>query len=268
MIVRIQACIKLNQRRTIVGTRNAVTILLFIAGLLLTLGFACSDSGSSTSSNGTPAGNSTSATPAPSSSAKNIAGSYDAAGTNPNGTAYKAGLVVTPHDDVYQFTWTSGKNSYDGVGVMTDGEVAVSFTDGGSGKGCGVVLYKIGSDGSLDGKVGYWGNNSMETEKAVRTKGSGSDLDGFYDITGKNPEGKEYKGTLTVIQSGEGYTFDWVAGNSFSGFGIRGDNFVAVGFGGKQCSFVGYDVKSDGTLEGKWGSFGSTKLGSETAKKK
>ena len=97
---------------------------------------------------------------------------------------------------------------------------------------------------------------------------AGSDLDGVYDVSGKNPDGKDYKGTLTVIKSGEGYTFDWDAGTAVSGFGIRADQYVAVGFGGKQCSFVGYDVKSDGTLEGKWGSFGARTFGTEIAKKK
>lgn len=184
------------------------------------------------------------------------------------GGKYKAELTVTPHDDVYQFSWVSGKNSYDGVGVLTDNRVAVAYTDGDSGKGCGVVLYKINSDGSLDGKKGYWGVNTMETETAVRTKGSGDSLDGVYAINGKNPQGENYRGTLTVNESGEGYTFDWEAGNNFSGFGIRAGSFVAVGFGGKQCAFVGYDVQPDGTLDGKWGSQGSTKFGTETAKPK
>jgi hypothetical protein len=158
--------------------------------------------------------------------------------------------------------------SYDGVGVMTDDEVAVSYSNPGeSGKGCGVVLYKIASDGSLDGKVGYWGSNTMQTEHGTKKK-AGPDLDGVYDITGKNPEGKEYKGTLTVIQSGDGYTFDWDTGNTLSGFGIKADNYVAVGFGGQKCSFVGYDVTADGTLEGKWGSQFVRKLGTEVAKKK
>src|SRR5262249_44965193 len=149
-----------------------------------------------------------------------ISGDYDATGTNPDGHGnYKAQLKVTPHDDVYQFSWTSGGNSYDGVGVMTDNEIAVSYTDGGSGKGCGVVLYKIASDGSLDGKVGYWGVNSMESEHATRT--SGTDLDGEYDITGKNPEGKEYKGKLKVKHEGQGYGFSWDAGTPLEGFGMK-----------------------------------------------
>lgn len=248
---------------------NSLTILFFVAAMLFLMGFACNESSSSTTNGNVMTNNGGNNMPSANvakSAPKDIAGDYDATGTNPNGAAYKASLTVTPHDDVYQFSWTSGSNSYDGVGVMTDNEVAVSYTDGGSGKGCGVVLYKINGDGSLDGKVGYWGVNSMETEKAVRT--SGSDLDGEYDITGKNPEGKEYKGTLKVKRDGPGYSFAWNAGTSFEGFGVRAGELVAVGFGGKQCSFVGYDVKADGTLEGKWGGQGLKTFGTETAKKK
>lgn len=150
---------------------------------------------------------------------------------------------------------------------MTDKQVAVAFTDGADGKGCGVVLYKIADDGSMDGKVGYWGNNSMETERATRKAKASGEIDGEYLVTGKNTEGKDYKGTLDVKVSGDGYSFAWDTGSIFEGFGIRAEKYVAVGFGGKQCSFVGYDVESDGTLNGKWGSQGSTKYGTETARK-
>lgn len=243
---------------------NSVSILAIVGSVLFLVGFACNSGSDST----TTTDNSTTKNSTPEKTAsKSIAGNYDATGTNPNGAPYKASLLVTPHDDVYQFTWTSGKSSYDGVGVMSDDEVAVSFTNGESGKGCGVVLYTINKDGSLDGKAGYWGTNSMETEHGTKKKDE-SGLDGVYDITGKTPDGKTYKGTLTVIQSGEGYTFDWDTGTTLSGYGIKADNYVAVGFGGKQCSFVGYDVKPDGTLEGKWGSQFQRKLGTEVAKRK
>lgn len=200
-------------------------------------------------------------------SKKDIAGSYDASGTNfDGGGAYKASLVVTPRDDVYQFSWQSGSNTYDGVGVVTDNTVAVAYTDGDNGKGCGVVLYKIAADGSLDGKSGYWGVNTAETEKATRTSGSG--LDANYDVTGTNTDGKEYKGKLAVKKDGEGYAFDWNAGSAFSGFGIKQGDKAIVGFGGKQCSFVAYEIKPDGTLDGKWGGQGNKTFGTETAKKK
>ena len=248
---------------------NSILTLSLALGSLLIVGLACGGSSTTTTNNAAaPANNSTttSSTPAPS-APKSIAGNYTTTGSNPDGGGqYKADLVITPRDDVYQFSWKSGTSSYDGVGVMTDARVAVAYTDGANGKGCGVVLYKIGSDGALDGKIGYWGVNTMETEKATRT--SGTDLEGDYDITGKNPEGKEYKGKLKVKKDGDGFTFAWDAGNSFEGFGIRAGNYVAVGFGGAKCAFVGYDVQSDGTLDGRWGSQASKKFGTETAKPK
>ncbi len=245
-------------------------MLVFVVSALLAAGLGCSGSNSSAPLNTTVSTtneNSQTGTSQTKDIPANIAGSYDATGTNPDGGGqYSAKLVVTPRDDVYQFSWTSGKNTYDGVGVLTDDAVAVSFTEGKDGKGCGVVLYKINADGSLDGRSGYWGENKGETERAVRT--SGSDLEGTYDISGTNPEGDNYKGTLAVAKDGSGYSFNWNAGTPLRGFGIRAGNLVAVGFGGQKCAFVGYDVKPDGTLDGKWGSQATNKFGTEVAIKK
>lgn len=195
-----------------------------------------------------------------------LTGNYDATGTNPDGSAYEATLVVTRRGEVYQFSWESGGRSYDGVGVANDDTVAVGFTDGKDGKGCGVVLYDINPDGSLSGKSGYWGVDSQERELAERTSGTG--LEGKYKITGTNPGGQEYAGTLDVSRSGAGYSFKWTAGETFTGFGIRSGDDIAVGFGGNKCSFVSYDIRPDGTLDGKWGGPGSNSVGTEKAKKK
>ena len=42
---------------------------------------------------------------------------------------------------------------------------------------------------------------------------------------------------------------------------------IAVGIGGARCGFVSYEVKSDGTLDGVWGGYGSEKTGTEKATK-
>ena len=215
---------------------------------------------SSTANTATP--NTTNSTRSP----RDISGAYTIRGNNADGGgSYGGALQVTKRDDVYQFSWTSEDKKYDGVGVQTENAVAVSFTEGTNGKGCGVVLYKVGQNGSLDGKAGYWGVNSAESETATRKSGSG--LEGQYDVTGTNPDGKNYKGTLAVSKSGPGYTFTWNTGETLQGFGIQMGDKVAVGFGGSQCGFVGYDAKSDGTLDGKWGGQGTTTVGSEIATK-
>jgi len=201
--------------------------------------------------------NTTSAAPAP-----NIAGKYNITGSNPNGGNYKGTLEVIAHGDVYQFRWNAG-TQYDGVGIQNGNIVAVAYTTGSNGQGCGVVDYDIKEDGALDGKWGYWGTNEAGTESATRT--SGSSLEGEYDATGKNPNGKQYQAKLTVEPAGNLYRFVW--SNNTDGVGIkRGDN-VAVGIGGTRCGFVTYQVQSDGSLDGIWGGGGSDKTGTERATK-
>jgi hypothetical protein len=255
---------------------KSILTVLFVAAVLFVIGVACNQSGPSTtnsttnttssptttnSTNSTNSSNSSTSTSAP----KDISGSYDVTGTNEGGGGnYKGTLKVTDRDEVYQFSWNAGK-TYDGVGVMTDNAVAVAFTEGANGEGCGVVLYRIGADGSLDGKAGYWGVNEAESEKATRTSGTG--LDGEYDVSGTDPKGTDYKGKLSVKTAGSGYAFSW-NGGKLTGFGIKQGDKVAVGLGGKQCGFVSYEVASDGTMNGKWGSVGTTTVGTETAKKK
>src|SRR5215471_15168322 len=194
--------------------------------------------------------------------APDIAGKYNVTGANPEGGQYKGTLEVIAHGDVYQFRWNAG-TQYDGIGVQNGNIIAVAFANGSEGKGCGVVDYDIASDGSLNGKWGYWGTNDAGTESATRT--SGSSLIGEYDATGKNPDGKTYKAHLTVESAGNLYRFAW--SNDTDGVGIkRGDN-VAVGIGGRRCGFVTYQVQSDGSLDGIWGGGGSDKTGTERATK-
>ena len=192
-----------------------------------------------------------------------IAGEYTVVGTNENGSPYKGALDVIKHGDVYQFRWNAGKQ-YDGIGVPNGDVVAVAFTGGANGKGCGVVSYQILADGALDGVWGYWGTNESGTEKAEHTSGSG--VEGEYNTTGKNPNGSSYHGKLAIESKAGGYRFVW--SNNSSGFGIKQGDTLSVGIGGPHCAFVAYEIKPDGTLEGVWGGYGSDKTGTEKATKK
>jgi hypothetical protein len=191
-----------------------------------------------------------------------FAGNYDIVGANPDGGRYKGKLEVIARGNVYQFRWNAG-TQYDGIGVVNGNVVAVAFASGSNGKGCGVVDYEIQDDGALDGKWGYWGVNEAGSEKATRASGSG--LEGEYDASGKNPDGKEYKTKLTVEPAGNLYRFVW--SNNTDGVGIKQGNNVAVGIGGARCGFVAYEIGSNGTLDGIWGGYGSDKTGTEKATK-
>src|SRR5712691_4541855 len=242
------------------GHNTALVFALFVACVI-----GCKSIGTSTSK--TNETSSTTKTTSTSSTTKtappDIAGKYSVVGTNANGSAYKGDLEVIKHGDVYQFRWSGGA-SYDGVGVQLGDVIAGAFTTGENGKGCGVVDYTIANDGAnLDGKWGYWGTDEGGTEKAKRTSGSG--MIGEYDGTGTNPDGKQYKVQIAIAPAGSGYKFAW--SNNSEGFGIRRGDNVAVGIGGTRCGFVSYEVKSDGTLDGVWGGYGSEKTGTEKATK-
>jgi hypothetical protein len=189
-----------------------------------------------------------------------IAGRYAVTGTNEDGSPYQGELEVIAHGAVYQFRWNAGKQ-YDGIGIENGKVIAVAFTEGTDGKGCGVVSYKVLSNGVLDGRWGYWGTNESGTERASPLRSTG--LPGNYDLSGKNPDGSLYKGRLLITEEGGGYKFAW--DNNSSGFGVRQAETLTVGIGGSQCAFVAYEIKSGGTLEGVWGGYGSTRTGMEKA---
>lgn len=190
--------------------------------------------------------------------APDLAGDYTVTGSNPNGSSYQGTLKIIKQDEVYQFVWQTG-SSFDGVGVQRDDTIAVAF----GGKGCGVVHYRIESDGTLDGKWGQWGVNQSGIEKATRL--TGTDLAGEYDVTGTNLTSKAYQGKLSVKQDGKIYLFKWNTGDQSEGLGIRQGDVVSVGYGGQQCGFVSYRATDDGTLTGLWGGYGTKETGTERA---
>jgi hypothetical protein len=246
--------------------------VLVIYALIIAFAAACgmgrksetkpAETGGSGSSSASTASTSTKAPPATVPTAANIAGKYNITGTNPDGAPYRGTLDVIAHGNVYQFRWNAG-SQYDGVGVVNGEVAAVSFTTGENGEGCGVIDYVIQTDGTLDGKWGYWGVNEVGTERATRTSGSG--LEGEYDATGKNPNGREYRVKLSVEAVGDLYKFLWT--NNTEGVGIKTGNGISVGIGGNRCGFVAYQIKPDGTLDGIWGGSGSDKTGTEKAVK-
>ena len=255
----------------IVKKQNNSFVLPIAGFLLVCIGLACGGSATETSTNsGSVAVNGGMPDPADRTvihQPKDIAGTYSVTGSNVDGAGIYDGILnVTKRDAVYQFSWSSGAKTYDGVGVQTRDTIAVAFTEGADGKGCGVVLYDIAANGDLSGKAGYWGVNEAETENAKRT--SGTDLVGKYNVSGTNSGGGDYKGSLEVKMDGEGYAFEWNTGSIEKGFGIRQGNTANIGLGGDKCGFVSYEVKPDGTLEGKWGGQGTKSFGTETAKKK
>lgn len=94
---------------------------------------------------------------------------YTVTGTNPDRSTYGGTLTVTPQGSVLQFSWQAGSN-FEGVGIggsagVTSGSnVAVGYGANGQGNGCGVALYAINGDGSLNGIWGLYGVGNLGSE--------------------------------------------------------------------------------------------------------
>ena len=115
------------------------------------------------------------------------------------------------------------------------------------------VVYSFGDDGALDGE---WANGSAsETLTPVGAAAAvGADVDppeGEYRVEGRNPEGNDYEGTVTITKEGDGYRLSWkVDGSEYDGTGSFADNLLTVDWGGTTPMV--YALADDGSLTGLW----------------
>lgn len=96
-----------------------------------------------------------------------------------------------------------------------------------------------------------------------------AEVNGAYAVSGTNPDGGQYSGTLEIIPRGSVYQFRWNAGAQYDGIGIRNGKIIAVAFAGGSdgtgCGVVDYTIMNDGSLDGRWGYWGTTSAGTEKA---
>jgi caspase domain-containing protein len=74
-----------------------------------------------------------------------LAGSYRAAGRNPNGSRYNGTVAIREEGSAYRLSWQIGKSAYQGVGRLSGNILVV---DWGSST---PVVYAVGNDGVLKG---------------------------------------------------------------------------------------------------------------------
>lgn len=205
-------------------------------------------------------------TPAPTPGEREISGSYNVTGADSNDAdPYTGILTIAPQGDVYGFRWQLNKGTSVGTAVQFGNSVAVSSSATGGGKGCGVVLYRIAADGSLDGRVVRWGESKFTSEKATRVEGR--TFTGKYTVSGTDADSRAYSGELMITKDGAGYDLEWKTDKPQVAFGIWKGSVAAASFGGKQCGFALYDIQSNGNLEGNWGGQRAVTFGTETAKR-
>jgi hypothetical protein len=89
-----------------------------------------------------------------------------------------------------------------------------------------------------------------------------------YDVSGTNPDGSRYSGTLAIeVISNTTYTVRWdIAGTAYRGFGMRMNDALSATYTlGGQPGLIMYQVRPDGVLGGIWAVRGQSGNGTERA---
>jgi hypothetical protein len=181
--------------------------------------------------------------------APTLTGVYRANGTNPSGSEY-TGIVALEEDGAdFKLTWWIGKDVFKGSGHYAGKMLVINWGDKTP------VVYSFGDDGALDGE---WADGSASETltpvgAAASADGDTDPPEGEYRVEGRNPEGKDYEGTVTIAEDGDGYRLSWKVGDSaYEGTGSFADNLLTVDWGGTTP--IVYALADDGSLTGLWDS--------------
>lgn len=187
----------------------------------------------------------------------NSMATFEISGTNASGGDYAGTMTLTQNAGGATATvvQTVGDGTFTGTGIVQNGVLSVAF-----GEGCGVGSYAVQDNGDLVGGWALVGDTTVVTESATPIN-----IIGAHNITGTNPDGSAYTGTLDVAADNQVHTFNYDINGAFPGVGILRGNTVAVGFGGETCSVASYFVRPNGALVGLWALVGSNETGSEIA---
>jgi hypothetical protein len=182
-----------------------------------------------------------------------LAGIYRVTGTNPNGSKYRGMVALAQDKDQFNFTWWIGKDVFHGTGHFAGRMLVVNWGD------TKPVIYSFTKDGTLDGE---WADGSGDEtlEPVASATADAVELgEGTYAVSGRNPDGARYKGTVEIEKDGDEYHVSWKVGDSaYEGTGTLAGNLFTVEWG--SATPVVYALADDGSLKGLW----DAGLGEET----
>jgi hypothetical protein len=177
--------------------------------------------------------------------APRLAGIYYVDGRNPNGSRYRGMLTLTPARDQYLFRWWIGRQVFSGEGQFAGKMLVVNWGDKHP------VVYTFGQRDNLDGE---WADGSATEQLILYAKaadGPAPTPQGQYRVSGKNPNGSRYTGSLSIASQGGRYHLDWRVGSTaYRGSGTLDSNVLTVNWG--SSTPVIYALAADGTLKGLW----------------
>src|SRR5687768_6670922 len=101
---------------------------------------------------------------------------------------------------------------------------------------------------------------------AVAASPASAQFAGEYAVSGTNPDGSPYEGTLSVSQRGAIHLLSWETGGNHTGSSLHDGDVVAAVFGDDGCGVALYSIDG-GVLEGTWAGEGSEQFGTERAER-
>jgi uncharacterized caspase-like protein len=183
--------------------------------------------------------------PAEAATAPNLTGVYRASGTNPNGSKYTGMVALNQEKDDFKLTWWIGKDEFHGSGNYAGKMLVINWGDKTP------VIYSFGDEGALDGEWADGSATETLTPAATATTEDVSPPEGEYSVEGRNIDGQEYSGTVTISKEGDDYKLNWKVGESeYEGDGTFDGNLLTVNWG--NSTPVVYALGDDGSLKGLW----------------
>jgi hypothetical protein len=174
-----------------------------------------------------------------------LGGVYRVSGTNPNGTRYKGTVALLANGNRVGFIWWINQQTFTGIGEFAGRMLVVEWGQKHP------VTYVFNRDGRLDGE---WADGSATDRLDVYARSAATPMkptEGVYRVKGRNPNGSEYSGRLTVTRQSDNYRFSWTVGPStYRGTGVLHGNILAVDWG--QTQPIVYALAEDGSMRGLW----------------
>ncbi|HNT27942.1 MAG TPA: hypothetical protein PKH10_07175 [bacterium] len=88
-------------------------------------------------------------------------------------------------------------------------------------------------------------------ERVIKLTAAPTVREGNYEVVGYNPNGSQYRGSLTIKRQGDLYYLTWYIGNNtFNGKGYLKGKTLTIDWG-EQYPVI-YTVQENGTLKGTW----------------
>jgi hypothetical protein len=174
-----------------------------------------------------------------------LSGVYRSDGTNPNGSRYRGMTTIVAEGDRLRFTWWIGSQVFTGVGQFAGRMLVVNW--GASHP----VVYTFGARGVLDGE---WADGTATDRLEMFARAAPGTVrapEGRYSVSGRNPNGSRYSGTVSIVRQAGRYQMEWrVGSSSYRGTGTLEGNLLTVDWGSSQP--IIYALGEDGVLSGLW----------------